>query len=212
MAESGWRVRGFSVVVLALAMGSMGCPGDDSGPDSAGTEAATSAGPTSGPTSSPTSGPTSGPTSAADTTEGPPLDCASVNAGDPCTEPDAECTYGDDCGSWTYRCEGGQWVQIGGDTCGAPPVACEDGPQAGDNCDPPVPACDPDGDCQDVLECVGGVWEAYALCSEEFCAGEQVEGEPCDEPGRSCPEPCIPDQPTFFCTTEGWQQLGTCAR
>ena len=85
------------------------------------------------------------------------------DVGAPCKAGDG-CTYGDDCGSWTYSCVDGVWAQTDGSGCGLPPVACGEAAE-GDGCDSLGEVCDEDEDCVDVLECEGFEWVAHAMCT-----------------------------------------------
>lgn len=137
--------------------------------------------------------------------------CLEVAGGGSCETPGAQCSYGDDCGSWLYECEGGAWVQIDGSGCGGTPIACEEGPTDGDDCDfelSPEP-CDPDGDCLDVLECEGYTWVAHALCTEQYCMqAAPLSDKPCDDPNRSCGVPTDCGTRNFVCTNDRWNFIG----
>jgi hypothetical protein len=196
-----WRSGLLGVSILIAA-----CSGDGGGNDEGNDTSADSATPTGETGASETGASTSGsaPTSAtgADATGSDPCFEVYPSHGQACDTPGAECSYGDDCGSWDYVCEDGVWVTIDASTCGEVPIACEDGPSDGDPCWGQE-ECDPDGDCRDVLQCESGIWTLRAVCSAEYCVGAE-QGGVCDEIDRSCPYPCGPDAPVYRCTVDGW--------
>lgn len=187
------------------ASGEGGGEGESAG--EAGESAGESAGQTeSGETAGETSGTEEGGSGV--TTVGDPLCDDNPSAGGECSIPGQVCAYGDDCGSWTYECQSGAWVQIDGSGCGADPIACEDSPVDGDPCNFDEP-CDPDGDCMDVLECDSYNWKLYAVCSEQYCeAAAPQSGKPCDEPARSCSIETECGARSFFCAGTYWDFTG----
>lgn len=137
--------------------------------------------------------------------------CLEFAEGESCDVPGAQCSYGDDCGSWVYECQGGTWVQVDGSGCGGTPIACEAGPVDGDDCDfalSPEP-CDPDGDCMDVLECEGYIWVAHAVCTEQYCEqAAPLPDKPCDEPNRACTAENTCGSRNFLCAEGRWEFFG----
>jgi len=141
------------------------------------------------------------------TTDILPEEC--FNEGDPCRQPGARCSYGDDCGTWEYECQGGSWVQVDGTGCGGDPVACDDAPVPGDSCDLEAPPCDRDGDCLDVLECEAYSWVAYDVCTTDYCAAAAPQsGKACDEPNRSCGVENECGSRLFNCVEGYWRFTG----
>jgi hypothetical protein len=180
---------------------------------------------TQGPATDNGSGATQGsgdPTNADDTstdddTDAPISGCAVLDEdlpapGQPCDEEGLECGYGDDCGGDTVKCQDGAWIYTAYayEECGIPFIACSEGPEGGDACSNPGEVCDPDGDCQNVLECGRFTWLALDECSAITCETVQpvVAGEPCDlEVHGHCPgaPPCEPY--TYWCHTTGWRKV-----
>jgi hypothetical protein len=207
------RALGLAVAVLLGAS----CRGDD--------EVASGEGAgTSGldPASSSTPDGTSG-TSDAGSTGGEGACEGLPSPGQSCTaaQTGERCGYADDCGSYTVECKDGEWVQIAGTGCNAPIVDCPDGregpsegepPDHGDGCEQPGEVCDLDGDCLDVLECMGFNWYSFDVCSEVYCEIMQpvVPGEACevDDFMRECPgaSPC--EEYRYHChAVNGWTSV-----
>jgi hypothetical protein len=131
-----------------------------------------------------------------------------VDAGAACAREDAVCEWADDCGGETLECQGGVWVATDAFGCAADPIPCSAGPSALDPCDDDA-ICDPDGDCRDVLECAAYTWQAYAVCSEDYCAAAApVAGKACDSEERVCgvEHPC--GSRLFSCTDGWWHFIG----
>lgn len=112
-------------------------------------------------------------------------------SGSPC-EDEPPCAYGDFCALGLYECTDGTWQFRTTHGCGAEVVECEDGPEAQNGCDT-LEACDPDGDCLDVLECDGSNWVEREVCNAIACPeANPVNGQPCDDTYWLCPleHPC----------------------
>jgi hypothetical protein len=134
-------------------------------------------------------------------------DCEDANEGAACSTPGEVCSNGDDCGSWTYECQSGTWVQIDGSGCGADPVACSETPVEGDGCGENWgEVCDPDGDCLDVLECDSYEWRFHEVCTEVYCAEAAPEqAKACDDPGRFCEAEHVCGERTYRCFGDYWE-------
>jgi hypothetical protein len=129
-------------------------------------------------------------------------DCEDANEGAACSTPGEVCSNGDDCGSWTYECQSGTWVQIDGSGCGAEPIPCSASPVEGDGCGEAwYEECDLDGDCRDVLQCRAYEWELREVCCAEL-APEQ--GQACDEPFRSCITEHACGTRMYECQDDAW--------
>jgi hypothetical protein len=125
-----------------------------------------------------------------------------------CSREGAVCQWADDCGGQTLECQDGLWVTTDATGCFAEPIACAEGAAELDSCDGDPP-CDPDGDCRDVLECVGYTWLAYDVCSEEYCpAAAPQEGKACDSEERSCTDEHRCGNRTFQCVDGWWHFIG----
>lgn len=99
-----------------------------------------------------------------------PIHQGYASAGDPCAEDGAECSYGDDCGYTTYRCEGGLWVFVEAsceDSSGMDTGGSEGGLDTGNATTGGSTTDDPDGGSGGNASC-GGLFD------------------PCEQHGDSC--------------------------
>ena len=205
----GWIHAGWSCAAL-IVLSSVACTGDD-GESSAG-EGGGEGGSEGGSTESGGTAPSGTEASASEATQADTSadegadedvqDCEDANEDAPCSTPGEVCSNGDDCGSWTYECQSGTWVQIDGSGCGAEPIPCSASPVEGDGCGEAWnEECDLDGDCLDVLQCRAYEWELREVCCADL-APEQ--GQACDEPYRSCITEHACGPRTYTCEDDAW--------